>query len=88
MPKWAVLSSGGPNWERSVTDVPARANELGHLDQGDEVLTADEAAELLKVSKKTVLRHARVGDLPAVKVGRSWRFLRSQLLAQFGEVDS
>jgi excisionase family DNA binding protein len=61
-----------------VTDV--------HAVEADEVLTADEAAALLKVSKKTVLRQARVGDLPAVKVGRSWRFLRSQLLARFGEV--
>ena len=48
---------------------------------GDEVLTPDEAAELLKVSKKTVLRQARLGELPATKVGRAWRFRRSELLA-------
>lgn len=54
--------------------------------EADEVLTADEVAALLKVSKKTVLRQARTGDLPAVKVGWSWRFLRSQLLVRFGEV--
>ncbi len=46
----------------------------------DEVLTAEEAARLLKVSTKTVLRQARAGELPAAKVGRSWRFRRSQLL--------
>ena len=46
----------------------------------DEVLTPDEAAVLLKVSKKTVLRHARAGALPAARVGRAWRFRRSQLL--------
>jgi len=46
----------------------------------DEVLTAEEAASLLKVSVKTVLRLARSGDIPAAKVGRSWRFRRSQLL--------
>lgn len=46
----------------------------------DEVMTADEAACFLKVSTKTVLRHARAGELPAAKVGRAWRFRRSQLL--------
>jgi excisionase family DNA binding protein len=45
------------------------------------VLTADEAAELLRVSTKTVLSMARAGVLPGTKVGRSWRFLRTDLLA-------
>jgi excisionase family DNA binding protein len=45
------------------------------------VLTADEAAELLRVSTKTVLSMARGGVLPGTKVGRSWRFLRTDLLA-------
>jgi len=47
----------------------------------DEVLTAEEAAELLKVSTKTLLRHARDGQVPGVKLGRVWRFRRSELLA-------
>ncbi len=46
----------------------------------DEVLTAEEAAELLKVSKKTVLRHAREGGIPGAKLGRVWRFSRRELL--------
>ena len=41
-----------------------------------EVLTADEAGELLRVSTKTVLTLARDGSLPGTKVGRAWRFLR------------
>lgn len=44
------------------------------------VLTADEAATLLRVSTKTVLTLARDGSLPGEKVGRAWRFLRSDLL--------
>lgn len=47
----------------------------------DEVLTPDEAARLLKVSKKTLLRHAREGQVPGTKLGRVWRFRRSELLA-------
>jgi len=45
-----------------------------------EVLTADEAADLLRVSTKTILTLAREGALPGEKVGRAWRFLRSDLL--------
>jgi excisionase family DNA binding protein len=47
----------------------------------DEVLTSDEAADLLKVSTKTVLRLVRGGELPGCKVGRVWRFRRSELMA-------
>lgn len=46
-----------------------------------EVLTTDEAAALLRVSTKTVLVLARNGTLPGEKVGRAWRFLRSDVLA-------
>lgn len=51
------------------------------MDPQDEVLTPDEAALLLKVSKKTLLRHARDGKVPGTKLGRMWRFCRSELLA-------
>ena len=47
----------------------------------DEILTSEEASELLKVSNKTVLRLARDGALPAQKVGRAWRFCRSELVS-------
>ena len=45
-----------------------------------DVLTANEAAELLSVGVQTILRKARARQLPAAKVGRQWRFSRSQLL--------
>jgi excisionase family DNA binding protein len=45
-----------------------------------EVLTTEEAADLLRVSTKTVLALAREGSLPGEKVGRAWRFLRADLL--------
>lgn len=46
-----------------------------------EVLTTEEAADLLRVSTKTVLALARDGALPGTKVGRAWRFLRTDLVA-------
>lgn len=42
-----------------------------------EVLTAEEAAALLRVSTKTVLALARAGSLHGEKVGRAWRFVRT-----------
>lgn len=46
-----------------------------------EVLTAHEAADLLRVSTKTVLALARSGSLPGEKVGRAWRFVKSDVFA-------
>lgn len=36
-------------------------------------LTAQEVAELLRVSSMTVYRLIKAGDLPAIRVGRSFR---------------
>jgi excisionase family DNA binding protein len=47
-----------------------------------EVLTAAEAAELLQISTKTLLRLAREGELPGLKVGRCWRFGREELVGR------
>lgn len=50
------------------------------MTEDTEVLTTEEAAELLRVSTKTVLTLVRDGSLPGEKVGRAWRFLRADLL--------
>ena len=44
-----------------------------------EVLTIEEAAEFLRLSKDTVYSLAAGGLIPARKVGASWRILRSAL---------
>jgi excisionase family DNA binding protein len=46
----------------------------------EEVLTADEAAELLRSDAATVTAMAEDGTLPGRKVGDDWRFARSALL--------
>lgn len=51
------------------------------MSEDNEVLTAEEAAALLRVSTKTVLTLARTGALHGEKVGRAWRFLRDDVLA-------
>ncbi len=57
------------------------------MQEDAEVLTADEAAHLLRVSTKTVLMLAREGVLPGEKVGRSWRFVRADLLEHLRGAD-
>lgn len=54
-----------------------------HLDQtNDRMLDPREAADRLGLHERTVVRMAREGRLSgAVKVGRSWRFPISSLLA-------
>ena len=51
----------------------------------DEVLTADEAAVLLKVSVQTVLKESREGRLPGIKIGREWRYSRIALMRHLGQ---
>ena len=44
-----------------------------------DLLTPEEVAHLLSVPRKTVLRWAASGYLPARKLGRRWRFIRLEL---------
>lgn len=44
----------------------------------DQVLTIKEVAEYLKVNERTIYRMASSGDLPAFKVGGSWRIKQSE----------
>lgn len=45
-----------------------------------DILTVDEAAELLKIPRSSVYTLAQQGRMPAKKVGRHWRFHRGVLL--------
>lgn len=46
----------------------------------NEIVTPVEVATLLKIHVKTVYRLAREGFIAGNKIGRSWRFSRSQIL--------
>jgi excisionase family DNA binding protein len=45
----------------------------------DLVLTTDEAIEYLKISKPTFLKYIRLGRIKAIKAGKGWRILHSEL---------
>jgi excisionase family DNA binding protein len=50
------------------------------------VLSKEEVAKLLLCEENTVEEKARTGQLPAVKIGRSWVFLRHTLFAKLFEM--
>jgi excisionase family DNA binding protein len=49
-------------------------NETTH-----EVMTAEEAAAYLRLAPVTLYRLAGKGEIPGVKIGRLWRFKKSEL---------
>ncbi len=45
----------------------------------DSVLTTDEAIGYLKISKPTFLKYIHLGKIKAIKAGKGWRILQSEL---------
>ncbi len=45
----------------------------------DHFLTTEEVLELLQINLRTVYRLIKAGRIPAVRVGRQWRFRRSDI---------
>jgi excisionase family DNA binding protein len=45
-----------------------------------DILTVEEAAELLKIPRSSVYKLAQEGKIPAKKVGRHWRFHRQTIV--------
>jgi len=46
----------------------------------EEILTVREVAELIKLHPKTVNKLVISGKLPAYRIGRQWRFRKSEVL--------
>lgn len=49
------------------------------LTERETVLTTDEAIQYLKISKPTFLKYIRLGRIRAIKAGKGWRVLQSEL---------
>jgi excisionase family DNA binding protein len=60
------------------THIP-QADGSRHVLTREQVMTAGEVAELLQLPVSTVYYLARQGQLPASRLGRTWRFLRPRL---------
>lgn len=44
-----------------------------------EVMTPDQIADYLQISRRSVYNLAQAGQIPAVKVGDQWRFFRPEI---------
>jgi len=55
-----------------------------YLEENDEVFTTEEAIQYLKISKPTFLKYIRLGRIKAIKAGRGWRVLYSELIRFLG----
>lgn len=51
-----------------------------------ELLTLEELAAFLKVSRDTVYRMAQKGKIPAVKVGNQWRFAQAEVMTALKKI--
>lgn len=63
-------------------DASSAPNE--NLGREDEMLTTKTVAQRANVCDETVRRLAKNGGLPAVKIGRQWRFPRSSVDQMLG----
>src|SRR5947199_10588649 len=65
--------------EQSAANGPM--SDAGPASDEDELLSLDEAVQFLTTSRPTFYRLLGQGDLKGFKVGRQWRFRRSELVA-------
>ncbi len=49
----------------------------------DSVLTTDEVINILRISKPTILKYIHDRRIRAIKVGKGWRILHSELFRFF-----
>ncbi len=49
------------------------------LIEKDSILTTDEAIEYLRISRPTFLKYIHGGKIRAIKAGKGWRILQSEL---------
>jgi len=70
---------------RVTVDLPEQGMTVGHHaftpSPRPEVLTPQQAAELLQVTEDEVLALAEAGTLPGRRIGEQWRFSRPALIA-------
>ena len=57
-----------------------------NADHLEELLTAGQLAEFLRMRKSTVEEYARRGVLPSLKLGRHRRFVRSDVLSAIDQL--
>jgi excisionase family DNA binding protein len=60
---------------------------VAEFSRDEEILTIREVADLLKLHPKTVNKFALAGKLPGYRIGRQWRFRKSEVLSALEKGD-
>lgn len=84
-----AVSSSGKSKRQLVEDAvrdhlagePIAVGRITLNEEAPEILTAGEAAALLRVRESELVAAARLGELPGRAIGEEWRFSRAALLA-------
>ena len=75
-----TITVEAPEFAKLANMLAEVIERLNHLDEPDEVLNVQQASKLLQIGVNEVRGLARGGYLPAVKIGKGWRFSRRDLL--------
>ena len=62
-----------------IAQIHTHPADIDMNEASDEILTIDEVAAYLKAGRRTVYRLAANGQIPAFKLGGTWRFRRTEL---------
>ncbi|HEX8102078.1 MAG TPA: helix-turn-helix domain-containing protein, partial [Solirubrobacteraceae bacterium] len=79
-----AVAQTGKSKRQIVEDAVSEHLTVGRValqEKAPEVLTAPEAAALLRVAEADLIGAAEAGELPGRRIGAEWRFSREALLA-------
>jgi len=77
--KFSIGSADIPFTMNNAVSASTMFQPNGAPSTDTEILTVMDVARFLRVPKSTVYKLARVGELPASKIGKHWRFLRRDI---------
>jgi excisionase family DNA binding protein len=77
----SVARSGHDGVAESGTIHPG--DMAANCTENDEILTVSQVSKLLKLHRRTIYKLAQKGVIPGWKVGKSWRFLKFEIMKRF-----
>ena len=81
----SIAGSGHDGVAQSDTISPGDMAESRKED--DEILTVGQVSKLLKLHQRTIYKLVRNRTIPGRRVGKSWRFLKSEIIKWFEKRD-
>ena len=81
----SVVRSGHDDVAESGAINPGNMAETRIQDDG--ILTVGQVSKLLKLHQRTIYKLVRNGTIPGRRVGKSWRFLKSEIMRFLEKTD-